>query len=58
MTIRHRKFVGDFKKLVLGTEIMLNDSAIYVLFNGAVCIEDYWESKDGMNDKWWMTNWW
>ena len=41
MTIRHRKFVGDFKKLVLGTEIMLNDSAIYVLFNGAVCIEDY-----------------
>jgi hypothetical protein len=41
MIIRHRKVAGDFSKLVLGTELMLNKSAIYVLFNDTVCIEDY-----------------
>jgi hypothetical protein len=41
MIIRHRNVAGDFNKPVLGTVLTLNESAIYVLFNDTVCIEDY-----------------
>jgi hypothetical protein len=39
--MRHRKVAGDFNKLVLGTELKLNKSAIYGLFNDALYIDVY-----------------